>query len=93
MNQTNGFDDALRVISSVLFWCFGMSFVVLFLWGGCLIFADDFVYNVHSELFEITESEFHVVQYLLLLLSKAAASGAFLFPAVAIRLVLRRRKV
>ncbi len=43
MNQTNGFDDALRAISNVLFWCFGMSFVVLFLWGGRLIFADQFV--------------------------------------------------
>ncbi len=93
MNQTNEFDNALRATSNILLWCFAMSMVLLLAWFGMFVFAGQFIYDVHSQFFNVTENELYVVHYLLMTLWKIGAFAVFLFPAVAIRLVLRGRRV
>ena len=88
MTPTNGFDEAMRAVSNVLFWCFGMSMVVLFLWFGMLFVAHDLVFDFHSMLFEMSENQFDLMHYMLGGMLKVGALAFFLFPAVGIRLVV-----
>jgi hypothetical protein len=83
----------LDVIGQVLIKCFITGIFVLFFWWGALALTGDFVYNVHTKIALISRQQFDVIYYAGMLMSKAAIFVLFLFPYIAIRLVIRNGKI
>ena len=84
-------NEKLEVIGQVLIRCVIMGVAVLFFWWGGLAFMGDLVYGVHSKLAPISRQQFNVIHYAGILTTKAAVSLLFLFPYIAIRLVIKKR--
>ena len=91
MDGPNGRDGALRTTSEVLIWCFAFSMGMLLVWFGFVALAGDWVYSVHSCFFDISREHFALTHYLGMAFWKVGAFMLFLFPALAVRLVLRKR--
>jgi len=82
----------LEVMGQVLIRCFIMGFIVLVFWLGALSLAGDLAYSVHSKIvLPITLEQFYFIHYAGMLMTKTAISVLFLFPYIAIRLVLGNR--
>ena len=91
MSNMSNTNETLEVVSQVLIRCVVMGVVVLLFWWGGLAFMGDLVYGVHSKLTPITRQQFNVIHYAGMLSTKAAVSLLFLFPYIAIRLVIKKR--
>lgn len=91
MCSSNSVNDVLAVVSQVLIRCFVMGLAVLLFWWGALAVMGDLAYSVHSTLIPMSRQQFTIIHYAAMLTTKAAVSVLFLFPYVAIRLVLRKR--
>jgi len=91
MNGSANLDASLRVVATILLWCFGLGIALLFIWFGLLVFMGDFVYEVHARFFQIPRQQFDTLHYQAMILTKMAIFGLFLFPYVGIRIVLRKR--
>jgi len=92
VSEPNNVDDALVAISKVLIWCFVFSFVLMLVWFVLFVLPGNIVYRVHSLFFEISEPQLEIVHYCGMALMKMVSFWLFLFPYVAIRLVLRSRR-
>ena len=88
MKNTN---EALEVVGQVLIRCVVMGVAVLLFWWGALALMGDLVYSIHSGFVPMTREQFDVIHYVGMLMTKAAVSVLFLFPYIAIRLVIRKR--
>ena len=84
-------NEKLDVLSQVLIRCVVMGVAVLLIWWAGLAFMGDLVYEMHSKLVPISRQQFDVIHYAGMLTTKAVVSLLFLFPYVAIRLVLKKR--
>ena len=91
MCDASNVDQILEVVGQVLIRCVVMGVVVLLFWWGGLAFMGDLVYSIHSKLTPVTIEQFNVIHYAGMLTTKAAVSLLFLFPYIAIRLVIRKR--
>ena len=85
-------DEVLEVTSQVLIRCTVMGVIVLLIWWGALELFGDFAYGVHSRIAPMTRQQFDIIHYVGILTTKAGVSLLFLFPFLAIRLVIRKRK-
>lgn len=85
-------DDALRTVADVLLWCFILSVALLVLWFCIIVLAGGPVYRLHCLFFEISRRHFALVHYGGMGLAKVGAVSLFLFPYVAIRIVLGKRR-
>ena len=92
MSNSSNADEMLEVTSQVLIRCVVMGIVSLFIWWGALAFMGDLAYSVHSKFIPITRPQFDVMHYAGMLTTKAVVSLLFLFPYIAIRLVIRKRR-
>jgi len=92
MNGSANLDESLRVVATILLWCFGLGMALLLIWLGLLVFLGDFVYDVHAKFFQIPRQQFDTLHYLALILAKMAIFGLFLFPYVGIRIALRKTR-
>ncbi len=93
MSNSSNADEMLEVTSQVLIRCFVMGVGVLFIWWGALAFMGDLAYSVHSRFIPITRPQFDVIHYAGMLITKSVISLLFLFPYVAIRLVIKKRLI
>jgi hypothetical protein len=84
-------NEKLDVLSQVLIRCVGMGVAVLLIWWAGLAFMGDRVYEMHSKLTSLSRQQFDVIHYAGMLATKAVVSLLFLFPYIAIRLVLKKR--
>ena len=89
-NRSNT-NEILEVVSQVLSRCVVMGVVVLLFWWGGLAIMGDLVYGVHSKLTPMSRQQFNVIHYAGMLTTKTAVSLLFLFPYIAIRLVIKKR--
>ena len=39
----------MEKIERILFWCFILGFIVMFIWMGMMFFAGDFIYSFHFD--------------------------------------------
>ena len=85
-------DEVLEVTSQVLIRCTVMGVIVLLIWWGALELFGDLAYGVHSRIAPMTRQQFDIIHYVGILTTKAGVSLLFLFPFLAIRLVIRKRK-
>lgn len=82
----------LETTSMVLIRCFWIGFAVVSLWGLMLLVPGDLKYGIPREWFGISPHEFDVINYAGIILMKGFVFGAFLFPYLAIRMVLTKKR-
>ena len=92
MHDSNNANEMLEVTGQVLIRCFVMGLLVLLFWLGALMLAGDLAYSVHAKIAPISREQFYLINYAGGLMTKAAVFVLFLFPYIAIRLVLKKRK-
>jgi hypothetical protein len=92
MHDSNNADEMLEVTGQVLIRCFVMGLIVLFFWLGALMLAGDLAYSVHARIAPISREQFYLINYAGGLMTKATVFILFLFPYIAIRLVIMKRK-
>jgi hypothetical protein len=84
-------NNLLDAVASVLLRCFLLSFCLLLLWFFFYLAASDWMYSMHSRLFEVERHNFDMVCYYGMGFIKMVGFLFFLFPYVSIKLILRRR--
>jgi hypothetical protein len=92
MRDSNNTNEILEVTGQVLIRCFVMGVLVLFFWLGALMLAGDLAYSVHAKIVPISREQFYVINYAGGLMTKATVFALFLFPYIAIRLVIKKRR-
>lgn len=92
MHDSNNANEMLEVTGQVLIRCFVMGLLVLLFWLGALMLAGDLAYSVHAKIAPISREQFYLINYAGGLMTKAAVFVLFLFPYIAIRLVIMKRK-
>lgn len=92
MGDSNSANELLEVTAQVLIRCFVMGLLVLFFWLGALTLAGDLAYSIHAKIVPISREQFYFINYIGGLMTKATVFVLFLFPYIAIRLVLKKRR-
>ena len=87
-SETTDFFDTL---ARVLIRCTLFGFLLLLFWFAAVMLAGDLVYSIHGSMFDLTRHEMQVIHYCGMGLIKLVVGCFFLFPWLAIRLVLRNR--
>lgn len=82
--------DFFDTLSKVLLRCWVIGFIVLLIWFGAVMVAGDFVYGVHGKMFDLTRTQLNSIHYCGMGLLKLVVAMFFLFPWIAIRMVLRK---
>ena len=86
-------DEGLEIAAQILLRCSVIGFVMLLYWWGALQVGGDFVYKVHSNVApSISREHFDIINYAGMILLKLCILLLFLFPYLATRLVIRKRK-
>jgi len=88
----NTIDEVLEVTAQVLIRCTIIGVIVLLIWWGALELFGDLAYNVHSKIAPMSKTQFDIIHYVGMLMTKAGVSLLFFFPYIAIRLVIRKQK-
>jgi len=83
--------ELLDAIAKVLLRCVVFGFLLILVWFGAYSLAGDVIYSVHGKLFGITPHELNLIHYGGMAFVKLCVLLFFLFPYIAIRLVLRRK--
>lgn len=89
MDEQNNLPNSLSII---LIRCFFLSFALLLLWFVFYLLAGDLVYSIHSKWFELSRHDYDLLFYYGMAFIKTCAILFFLFPYLAIRLVLRKNE-
>ena len=91
MNESGDLKNRLEITAKILLRCFIMNFVLILLWFCFFLIGDSrWGYEIHSKIFDITSHEFILINYCGMAFVKLCNIIFFLFPYVAIRLVLKR---
>ena len=86
-------DEVLEIAAQILLRCSVIGFIILFYWWGALQVGGDFVYKVHSSVTpSIGREHFDIINYAGMILVKLCILLLFLFPYLAVRMVMRQRK-
>ena len=91
MSQSHETSNLLDAVAKVLLRCFVLGYLFLLLWFGGYLVAGDFIYRLNGSLFGVTQHEINLMHFFGMALVKLILFVFFLFPYVAIRLVLRSR--
>lgn len=93
MNESTDLKNRLEVTAKILIRCFILNFaLVLFWFFFFLIGSSQWGYELHSKIFDITRHEFALINYCGIAFVKSCNIIFFLFPYVAIRLVLKLKQ-
>ena len=92
MSHLNNANEMLGVIGQVLIRCFVMGLLVLLFWLGALALGGDLAYSVHTKIAPMSRQQFDVIHYAGMLMTKTMMVVLFLFPYIAIRLVINKRR-
>lgn len=88
-NSSNG-PATLEYLAEILIRCFYYSFILLFVSILIFIVAGDAAHQAHSVMFDISKHEFVLMYYYVTSFLKITAIIFFLFPWIAIRVVLKK---
>lgn len=89
--KKNEHENLLESLSFVVGTCFLFSFLLLLFWFIFYLVGGDWGYKVHSTWFELSRHDYDVLNYFGMAFVKMCAILFFLFPYLAIRLLLRRQ--
>ena len=85
-------NDLLEKLSAVLIRCFFLSLALLCIWLIFFLIGGSAGYSLHSQWFDLSRHDCDVLNYFGIAFTKICAIVFFLFPYIAIRLVLRGTK-
>jgi hypothetical protein len=92
MNEPSSVISNLEVLSGILIRCFVIGVVFIMLWFIFFLFGGDEGYTLHALLFQISRHEYDLLNYYGMAFVKGLNFLLFLFPYLAIKMVLRRGK-
>lgn len=84
--------DVMRLIAAVLIWSFLFAMALTLAWFIFFIVARDWAFALHSKWFDLTPRDFDLMCYYSMALMKIIGIVFFLFPYLAIRLVVWKAK-
>ena len=84
--------EVFDTLAKVLLRCWIFGFVLLMIWFGFYMLLGDVIYGLHGEMFGLSKHELDVIHYSGMGLVKLLVFVFFLFPWLAITLVLRKEK-
>ena len=79
-------------IAGVLIRCFFLIFALNLLWFVFFLLGGDWAYYLHSHWFDLSSHDYDLVFYCIMALTKIFSFVFFLFPYIAIKLVIRKAK-
>jgi hypothetical protein len=91
MTESKDVTELFDTLARVLLRCFVLGYSLLLLWVAVYLLAGSVMYGPAGRLFGLTSHEVDVIQYGGIAAVKCVVLLFFLFPYVAIRLVLRQR--
>jgi hypothetical protein len=71
-------------LTTFLWWCAGINYLILMVWFGLLVCAHEWVYRVHSRWFRLSPEAFDACNYLGVAIYKIGNLLLFLVPALAL---------
>ncbi len=92
MDETRSQGELLATLARILIRCFLLGIAVVMYWAGMVVFAGDFVYNMHSSLFPMSSQQFYSIHYAGIAFTKVCIFLFFLLPYISIRLVQRKNR-
>jgi hypothetical protein len=90
MARSTEVNEWLDTIATVLLRCFVLGLAILLLWFVAYLLASDLMYR-QGKLFDLTPHEINVINFCGIAFVKVCVLLFFLFPYLAVRLVLRIR--
>jgi hypothetical protein len=93
MNESSSFINDLEILSNILIRCFVMVVALVTFWFIFFLLGGDLGYTIHAKWFQISRHEYDLLNYYGMAFVKGCNFLFFLFPYIAIRMVLRRRNV
>jgi hypothetical protein len=91
MSESNNRNELFDTLAKILLRCFVLGYSLLLLWVVLYVVAADVIDGLAGKLFGLTPHEVDVIQYCGMAVVKCVVVLFFLFPYIAIRLVLRKR--
>ncbi len=91
MSDQDDLNDLLDALAKVLLRCFVLGFLLLLIWVVVFVLASDVIHNLHGKMFGLLPHELNLIHYCGIAFVKLCVFLFFLFPYIAIRLVLRKR--
>jgi hypothetical protein len=77
----------MNEIRSVLLWCTGLNYAIVFIWAGAFVFAHDWMYRMHGRWFKLSVETFDAIHYGGLAVYKIGILLLNLMPWIALSLV------
>jgi len=93
MSNSSEIDERLDTVAKILLRCWIFGFLLLFIWAGMFLLAGGVIYDLHGKMFDLSPHDLNVIHYCGMAFVKLCVILFLFFPWVAIRLVLRKRKV
>jgi hypothetical protein len=91
MTESKTVNEMFDTLAKILLRCFVLGYLLLLLWAALYLFAGSLTYGIASKLFALTPHEVDLINYCGMAIVKCSVFLFFLFPYIAIRLVLRKR--
>ena len=91
MSEQNNVNDLLDALAKVLLRCSVLGFLLLFISFGVFLLVDDWAHGFHARWFNVSKHEFDLMYYYGMAYMQISVILFFLFPYIAMRLVLRKR--
>ena len=91
MKESSNFISDLEILSNILIRCFFIGVVFITFWFIFFLLGGEAGHMIHSKLFQISRHEYDLLNYCGMAFVKICNFLFFLFPYIAIRMVLRRR--
>jgi hypothetical protein len=90
MNESGDLKNRLEITAKILLRCFILNFALILFWFFFFLTGSGrWGYKFHSKIFDITSHEFALINYCGIAFVKLCNIIFFLFPYVAIRMVLK----
>ncbi|MDA7818478.1 hypothetical protein N9A28_09840 [Sulfurimonas sp.] len=51
------------MLEEFLLWCFIINYSILLLWFVMIVYAKEFIYNIHTKWFDISKEKFNSINY------------------------------
>ncbi len=84
-------NNLLEAAAGICLRCFVLAFCLLLFSFVFYLLAADWAYSMHSKWFDISRHEFDLMYYYVMAFFKMAGFLFFLFPYIAIKLILRKK--
>jgi hypothetical protein len=80
----------LETVAKILLRCWLFGFLLLLIWAGFFLLVPDVIYDLHGNMFGLSQHELNIIHYSGMALVKLCVILFFFIPWLAIMMVLRK---